>query len=214
MTESEQGMPRDAWWRRLVDWDGSGHQRRVAAHRAYVALVGQARAPTFYSEWGVPDTNDGRFEMIGLHVMLVIRRLRALGAPGEILARELLEVMIADLDRSLREIGVGDLSVGKRVQGMVRSFLGRVAAIEPALDKRDPAPIETALERNLYQTGRAPEPMQVTALAGYLIRQDRALDAMAAEALLDGRLEFAAIGDPPLPHEPARASTGKTVDRP
>lgn len=185
-----------------MDWNGTGRQRRAAAHRAYVALVSQARQPVFYGQWGVPDTNDGRFEMIGLHLMLVIRRLRGLGEPGETLARELLEVMIGDLDRSLREIGVGDLSVGKRVQGMVRSYLGRVAAIEPALDRQDPAPIRQALERNLYQTGKVPAPLHVQALAHYLIRQDEALAGQPADGLIEGRLRFDPWTVPPADARP------------
>ena len=158
----------------------------------------------FFADWGVPDTKDGRFEMIGLHVMLVTRRLRRAGADGALLARELLEVMIADLDRSLRELGVGDLSVGRQVQQLIATFLARGAAIEPGLDGQDAAPIRTALERNLYQSGVPAAPAQVDALARYLLRQEAVLDRQAGAELLAGHVAF----DRPEGVAPVRPSGG------
>ena len=79
-------------------------------------LVEGARAPAFFRELGVPDTPEGRFEMIALHVALAVRRLRREGAPGRALGQELFDLMLTDLDQSLRELGVGDLSVGRYAQ--------------------------------------------------------------------------------------------------
>src|SRR3954454_20479676 len=93
------------------------HPRRDAAHRLYAALVAAARRPGFFTEGGVPDTLDGRFELIALHAVLVLRRLNR-EREAQDLAQELFDTMFADLDRALREMGVGDLGVGSRVKRM------------------------------------------------------------------------------------------------
>lgn len=96
-----------------------------SARELYEAAVGQARLPEFYLEMGVADTLDGRFDMIILHVYLLARRLRQDGGRNAAKLQEsLFEVMFADMDRSLREMGVGDLSVGKQVKRMAKAFLG------------------------------------------------------------------------------------------
>lgn len=171
-------------------------QRREAVARLYGGIVARARQPRFYASWGVPDTNDGRLEMIGLHAALVARRLGREGDPGRRLGRELLELMVSDIDRTLRELGVGDLSVGKKVKGIAGSLMGRAAALEAALDAGDRAAITRLLERNVYLTGTAPSPERVDALAGYLVALDAALAAFPGEALL--------AGDLPALHEPER----------
>jgi hypothetical protein len=101
------------------------------------AELDQARRPWFYRDGGVPDSPEGRFEVIGLHAFFVLRRLRALGEPGQALGQEVFDVMFADLDRSLRELGVGDLSVGKHVKRYARFFYGRVAGLEQAFAAGD-----------------------------------------------------------------------------
>ncbi len=104
----------------------------------YATLVEQARQPVFYAQWGVPDSRDGRLEMVSLHAILLMRRLRAEGAEGRALAQAVLDRMFEDLDRHLREWGVGDPSVGKRMKELAQSFLGRVAALDPLLGGRRP----------------------------------------------------------------------------
>jgi cytochrome b pre-mRNA-processing protein 3 len=163
-------------------------RRRETAQRLYLSIVALARQPGFYARWGVPDTNDGRLEMIGLHAALVMRRLARAGAGGPPLAQDLFDVMFADVDRTLRELGVGDLSVGKKVKGIAKSFLGRAAGLEAALESGDRAALASVLARNLYQTGALPTPERIDALAGHLISLDAALAAFPAERLLEGEL--------------------------
>ena len=88
----------------------------------YFALLQQARHAVFFRDWGVPDTVDGRFDMIVLHAMLVIRRLRQGGAEGQAVAQEMFDRMFLDFDRSLRELGVGDMSIGKQIKKMGKAF--------------------------------------------------------------------------------------------
>jgi cytochrome b pre-mRNA-processing protein 3 len=156
-----------------------------------VALVEQARESVFYAEWGVPDSRDGRLEMVTLHAVLVMRRLRQEGAPGQELAQTLFDVLFADLDRHLREWGVGDLSVGKHVKKLAQSFLGRAAALDPLLEGSDPAALDEVLRRNVYTEAKAPDPVAIRRLGDYLCRQDRWLATRDRAALLAGRIEFA-----------------------
>ena len=111
-----------------------------AAAALYRSVVEKARFPRFYSGAGVPDTLDGRFELIALHAFMVLRRLQGRsGTNRQSLAQALFDTMFADMDRSLREMGAGDLGVGRRVKFMASSFLGRVKAYEGGLDNGDEA---------------------------------------------------------------------------
>lgn len=160
------------------------------AERLYLALVEQARRPEFYDRLSVPDTLDGRFDMIVLHAVLLIARLRATGGGGARLAQGVFDAMFADMDHNLREIGVGDLSVGRRVKAMAMGFYGRAAAYEAALAGGGGA-LEAALARNVYGTLETqPEPAALAALAEYMRRQAAALDRQPAADLLDGRIDF------------------------
>lgn len=119
----------------------------------YNQIVAQARQPAFYRDHGVPDSLDGRFDLIMLHAILVIRKLNRLGPEGEQMAQDLFDLIFADMDNNLREIGVGDLSVGKRVKTMAKAFYGRAEAYEKGLAAADGGQeLMAALTRNLYGT--------------------------------------------------------------
>lgn len=167
-------------------------QPLTPAQRLHALVVEQARQPAFYTALGVPDTLDGRFELIALHCFLVMRRLKV-EAAGVELARELVEAMFADLDASLREMGAGDLGVGKRIKKMGQGFYGRVAAYDTALP--DPAALELALTRNLYGTVAAPLPAAVGQVAAYVTKCAHSLEKQSISNISSGFLEFAAIPD-------------------
>ena len=163
------------------------------ADALYRAVVAQARQPAFYRDWGVPDTPIGRFEMIAVHAFLLLHRLKADGATTIALAQEVFDIMFADMDQNLRETGIGDLRVGKRVKRLAQDFYGRVAAYEGGLASADPAVLADALRRNLYG-GAAVEPTHPVAIADYVRRQADALAAQPVARLRAGRVEF---GPPP-----------------
>jgi len=125
--------------------------------RLYGVAVATAREPYCYAELGVPDTLDGRFDLIGLHAFLLIHRLRYLPQPGPALAQAVFDAMFSDMDRTLREMGVGDLSVGRRVREMWEAFHGRALAYEAALQSADPAELPAALARNIWHGSAAPQ---------------------------------------------------------
>lgn len=166
----------------------------AAAMALYAALVVQARHPEFYTRLGVADTVDGRFDMVALHAFLVLRRLRRAGAAAAGLSQALFDIMFADMDQNLREMGVGDLGVGKKVKRMAEAFYGRVAAYDAGLDG-DGAALEAALARNLYR-GAVPDAGALAAMAAYMRRQDAALAGQDAAALLAGRVSFASVEGP------------------
>lgn len=169
---------------------------QLRANMLYNVLVAQSRRPGFYLAGGVPDTIDGRFDMIVLHAFLVMRRLRDAGPEGEALSQALFDEMFADMDRSLREMGVGDMGIGRRVRAMGEAFLGRVKAYEEALGQGGDA-LEEALSRNLYRAA-PPPPEALAAVAAYVRRETGNLRQLPLAALTAGELTFgSAPGDVP-----------------
>ncbi len=165
------------------------------AHALYEAVVRQSRRPAFYRRWGVPDTPAGRFEMIALHAFLLLRRLKGDDPAGSALGQEVFDLMFADMDQSLREMGVGDIGVGKRVRRLAEGFYGRIAAYAGGLDSADPAVLAAALSRNLYAEAAA-EDARPAAMANYTRGQAAALARQPLAKLRAGRVEFA-----PAPNE-------------
>jgi cytochrome b pre-mRNA-processing protein 3 len=163
--------------------------RRLAVHAAYGQIVERARLPLFYTEWGVPDTLDGRFELLALHAFLVLHRLKREHDVTQRFAQALFDAMFADLDRALREMGAGDLGIGRRIKAMATGFYGRIAAYEKGLE--DEPALRAALERNLYGTAAASD-AQLARAAAYMRAQAAALAAQPMAALLAGDVAFAA----------------------
>ncbi|GAC1344183.1 MAG: ubiquinol-cytochrome C chaperone family protein [Acetobacteraceae bacterium] len=157
-----------------------------AGFELYTQAVRAARDPYFYAELDVPDTMDGRFDMIGLTVFLVIDRLRGAGEPGPALAQAVFDAMFLDMDFTLREIGVGDMSVGRRVKAMWEALHGRGQAYAGPLAAGDQAGLAEALARNVW---RGEPALGAEALAGWALRQRLALGEQPLAALSQGRLE-------------------------
>lgn len=165
---------------------------KTRAHMLYIALVAQARNPFFYQELQVPDTLDGRFELILLHLFPVLHRLK--GDPeGMEMARRLTETCFADMDRSLRELGVGDTGISRRVKQMANAFYGRMEAYENALGDR--AMLEEALRRNVYATADGIDPANIIALAAYVQKNTRYINARSLADLQYGALNTPNIGE-------------------
>ncbi len=158
----------------------------------YLAIVTQARRVEFFKACGVPDTVFGRFDMVVLHAFLVLRCLRDRGPESGRLAQALFDYMFADVDLNLRELGVGDLSVGKKVKQMARGYYGRAEAYETGL-REGPDALAAALRRNLF-AGAEPRDEEVAAVEAYVRREAAALSDLPLETLLSGAVVF---GPPP-----------------
>ncbi|WP_011580482.1 MULTISPECIES: ubiquinol-cytochrome C chaperone family protein [Chelativorans] len=174
-----------------------GAQRR-ARQRVVEALYGEivaaARRPRLYSELQVPDTPLGRFEMLSLHLFLLLHRLR--GETGVLadLAQELTDYFFREVDHSLRELGIGDLGVPKRIKKLARMFYGRLSAYGQAVDAGNEAELAGALRRNIMPDRAVWDESAV--LAAYMLEACHVLSGLANEELLAGKLTF-----PPLPQE-------------
>lgn len=155
----------------------------LAADAVYAKVVAAARRPEFYRDLGAPDTLPGRFELIVLHATLLNRRLARDPDPrAQAFAQEVFDAMFRALDANLREIGVGDISVPKRVKAMARSYYDGAKLYDAALDARDEAALAAALERIVYAGGASGED-HAKRLAAYAIRADAALSAQTAADL-------------------------------
>ncbi len=152
------------------------------AHGLYSAMVEQSRQPVFYAELGVPDTLEGRFDMLCLHISLLLRRLGSCE-----LTQALVDVMFADMDVNLRESGVSDLRVGPKVRKMAEAFYGRLHAYEAALDGNDRDGLIQALLRNLY---RAPDHAAASQIATYVFGLARQLEESSDQSLQGGHLNL------------------------
>lgn len=162
------------------------------AFAVYGSVVAQAREPAFYLDVPVPDTVDGRFEMIILHVFLLIDRLRGQGDKAAELCQQLFDTLFDDMDRSLREMGVGDLSVGKKINTMAEAFYGRAGAYQDALDNEDREELVGALTRNIFPEVSAEDVSRVgiEKLADYLTANRLELARQAVDDLIVGKITF------------------------
>jgi cytochrome b pre-mRNA-processing protein 3 len=156
----------------------------------YGAAVAAARAPFFYATLNVPDTLDGRFDMVGLYVFLLIDRLQKEPPEGPRVAQAVFDAMFSDMDVNLREMGVGDLSVGKKVKVMWKALHGRSAVYAAGLEPNtEPWALEAAFVRNIWR-GKAPPPA-APAMLGRLVRAQRAhLAAQGLDQLRQGEVHF------------------------
>ncbi len=152
------------------------------AHRLYAAVVAVARSPVYYTRYGVADSFDGRFDMIVVHLFLLDSALKTLGEQDVSVAVQ--EAFIRDMDRNLREMGVGDLSVGKQIKSMGAALLGRLQAYRDAFAADD---MRTALSpvvwRNIYRRDEGAPSEACTELSQTLITLGAAWQSLG-DALL------------------------------
>lgn len=147
----------------------------------YAKAVAQARNVAFYTRLGVADRIDARFELYTLHVLLLVLRLRDENtAQGQETAQELFDVYVSALDHVLREEGVGDVAVGKKMRKLGEALYGRMAAYEPPLRAADVQTLTQALARNVYADAQAE---QAATLAAYALKARAALATQTFKAV-------------------------------
>lgn len=158
-----------------------------AVYAVYSAIVAQSRQPRFYADWGVPDTVTGRFDMICLHLSLLFGRLRTEARPAPDFSQAVYDLFFRDMDRSLREMGAGDLAVPKKIQKMGSLFYGLMANLNEAIATGDADRVEAVVARNVFE-GQSSEGS--VALARYLLAETERLRRIPAADIVAGRLSL------------------------
>jgi cytochrome b pre-mRNA-processing protein 3 len=180
---------------------GPGEVAQLAA-KLHAKIVAQARHPDFYRRLGVPDNVDGRFELIVLHAFVIFNKLKEHGEKSQNVSQVIYDVLIKDMEASLRQLGVGDLGVGKRVRIMTEAMRGRIAAYESALNGNQ-IDLEGAVRRNIFGT-TDPSPECVRQLAFYLRQAKESADKQPIDRILKGIFDF-----PPVPVQGNSIDSGR-----
>lgn len=163
---------------------------RDAEHKVYFEIVAQARQPAFYTDFLVPDTIDGRFDMIVAHAILYFRRLRGETKEVSDFSQAVFDLFFQDMDASLREMGVTDTRVPKKVKVMGEAFYGRADAYSSAIDEKDADALANAIGRNIFTD--ASEPVAQKKLALYLLAAADGLEEQPTEKLVVGDIVWPA----------------------
>jgi cytochrome b pre-mRNA-processing protein 3 len=174
---------------RLKIWQ----DRRRLARALYDSIVTQARTRDLYAHLGVPDTPEGRFEMVALHLVLVLDRLGRAGDAGQRLARVLTETFAVDLDDNFREMSVGDLAVPKHVKRAVGRLHARYHDYRDALAAPDDAPLTVAIQSRMAGVG-ASRGLDAQRICAYIRRVKHRLDLESTTEVLAGRIAWPQVG--------------------
>jgi len=156
----------------------------------YDTVMRQSRSPELYLEMSVPDTVDGRFDLLAVHMHMVLRRIKDQGDSAQIMGQKLFDAMFRDMDTQLREIGIGDMGIGKRIKKMAQGFYGRMESFDVGLDSEDESILSAALERNVYRHGLPEHPEALTRLAAYVRAQHGHIESQTIDDIVAGKLSF------------------------
>ena len=153
------------------------------ARRLHASATAQSRRPEFYRAMGVADTVDGRFELLTLHIVLLLERLREQSA----VRQDLFDIYVSDLDGALREMGVGDLSMGRRMKQLGQVFYGRAAALDAAFKSLpDERELRDVIARTVFQGATGDS----AGLSDYAIDCRALLAGCALDDLLSGKFAW------------------------
>ncbi|AOF89127.1 ubiquinol-cytochrome C chaperone family protein [Sinorhizobium sp. RAC02] len=169
---------------------GKKNGNRRIVEKQYATLTTAARRPYLYEVLDVPDTVMGRFEMLSAILILYFRRTRKSDTSGQEIAQEIVDAFFEDVDHSIRELGVGDVGVPKRMKKFAGMFYGRLESYAAALDSADREALAAALRRNIYPEGGEAAPT-MDGLAGYIFAAEAALIAANEDDIRIGALTIA-----------------------
>lgn len=174
-------------------WLRQRESLRRTARCLYGSIVTQARGTGLYAHWGVPDTPEARFEMIALHLVLVLRRLASEGQLGRALAQALTEAFVVDLDDGLREMTVGDLAVPREVKRAVAVLHERYAIFCAALDVTPQETLLAAAVESRLATLKGAGGLDAARICAYIREAAGALELQSGSQLLSGDLAWPQI---------------------
>ncbi|WP_312793907.1 ubiquinol-cytochrome C chaperone family protein [Tianweitania sp.] len=164
---------------------------RTAAISLYEQIVAAARQPAFYAHWNVPDTPIGRFEMISVHMVLFLHRIRGEAGDLQRIAQILTDEFFLDVDHSLRELGISDVGVPKRIKKLARMFFGRARSYSDALDSGDQVALAAAIARNVRP--EVTDWAEIRAIADYMQRASNYLASQPLTAFAEGQVRFGSV---------------------
>lgn len=177
----------------MLAWFSSRTADDRKATDLYGAVVAAARRPHFFATCGIPDTPEGRYEVLVLHLWLLVERLKAAGASGEGLARLVMEAFVVDMDDNMREMGVGDLTVPKKVKRAAAAFYERANAYRAGIGSGHGEALQEALVR--FIPDLAAHPTGSAAVAGYVRAASSQMASQADRDVLSGSIAFPDLDD-------------------
>jgi cytochrome b pre-mRNA-processing protein 3 len=170
-------------------------RNEAIAYSLYGAIVAQARQPALYTEFRVPDTLDGRFDMVVLHGFLLFHRLKTETETTRQIGQAVFDIFLKDMDGTLREMGVGDISVPKKLKKMAEVFFGRIRAYDDALTAGDHAALVAAIGRNVFPDGAPAGAAEQ--IASYVESSVSSLGAQSLDDILAANLAYSQIPSSP-----------------
>lgn len=168
---------------------------RRLVDRLHGEIVAAVRQRALYSEFGVADTFEGRFEMLTLHAFLVVRRLKSLDAESSDLAQELTDALFRHLDIALREMGVSDIGVPKQMKKLAGGYLGRAQTYAAALDNKNAEALAEAISRNVFGGARQASSPETAMLVRYFNTADQTMSQTPAALFIAGKISFPSAAD-------------------
>lgn len=159
-----------------------------APQHIYGSLMTHSRSATFFTDYGIPDSVMGRFDVLSLHIYLLARRLREEGSPiSQDLSQEVFDLYVSDVERALRELGIGDTSVPKKKKKMIRSFYGQIDDFDEAINKSDKATIIEKIKNRYLSETENPNP---EILCEYMLATEAHLKAQEMKSVLSGEVTW------------------------
>lgn len=163
----------------------------------YDAVMRQSRAPELYLHMAVPDTADGRYDLLAVHMHMVLRRIKDRNETAQRMGQKLFDTLFLDMDTQLREMGIGDMGIGKRIKKMAQGFFGRMKSFDEGLAVDDNGALMAALERNVYRHGVPDDATVLPRLAAYVRAQHDNIAGQAIDDILAGSITFLPVDTPP-----------------
>ncbi len=161
------------------------NHNQIIVVRQYEALTSMARQPVFYTDYDVPDTVMGRFELLSVMMILFFRRTRSSVTSGQELAQEIVDAFFEDIDYSIRELGIGDNSIPKRMKKLAGMFYGRLESYAAAMDGHDRGALAMALRRNIYPKANEGT-ASMDALAHWMLMAEAHLTTITEDRIATG----------------------------
>lgn len=180
----------------MFRWFAGRAARKDAAEKIYDAIVAQSRNPGFYIHCSVPDTLSGRFDMLVIHMFIVLQILKIGGREGQLLAQEIVEAFIREMDTMVRDLGVSDRNVPKEVRKIAQLFYGQLLAYSTTMQRNDMVGLAEEIWKSFQSAEAASEqPVAADSLAKYIQQSIKNIQEMPLNMLLQGNIRFPEIGE-------------------